>query len=79
MKTFIATHPVLWSAIVGAGGGIAVAAKADREAFKTWQSFHDAAVYRWDLATWRWFQGAVLGATTALSTTLAGYGIGAMS
>ena len=47
----------------GALVGISVAARVDYVAFKTWHSWHDAASYEWSTATWRWFEGAVIGAT----------------
>ncbi|MBI1332711.1 MAG: hypothetical protein GC165_07505 [Armatimonadetes bacterium] len=50
---------------VGALGGALTAARVDYSSFKTWKSFKDAYAYDWGLASWRWFQGAVIGAVTA--------------
>lgn len=55
-------HPVVQGAI----GGLIVAARVDYAAFAAWQSFGDAAGYNWWLASWRWFQGALIGALAAL-------------
>lgn len=55
-------NSVVRGALVGALG----AAYVDIAAFRKWQSFHDAAEYGWGLASWRWFQGAVLGALSAV-------------
>lgn len=49
----------------GAVIGAISAAAIDLEAFRKWQSWHDAVTYSWSLASWRWFRGAVLGAITA--------------
>ena len=59
------------SAFKGALAGWLSAAGVDFQAFRSWKSFHDAAVYQWGTALWRWLQGAVLGA-------VAGGGYGAM-
>ncbi len=60
----------LWSILRGALVGVLGAAAADYAAFRSWKSFHDAAVYEWKVAGWRWFQGAVSGAvgSAGLST-----------
>ena len=50
----------------GAASGIVTAAIVDIGAFRGWKTWHDAATYDYKLASWRWFQGAVLGALTAL-------------
>lgn len=57
--------------VVGAVNGALGAAAADLHAFKTWKSYHDAATYDWGTASWRWLQGAVLGAVS-------GFGLGAL-
>lgn len=60
LHTFL-SHPIVRGALSGA----LAAAGADFHAFKSWQSFHDAAVYSWATAAFRWFQGAVLGGVMA--------------
>jgi uncharacterized membrane protein len=50
----------------GAASGIVTAAIVDIGAFRGWQKWSDAVTYNWGLASWRWFQGAILGALTAL-------------
>jgi hypothetical protein len=52
--------------------GLVSAAMVDYAAFRSWKSWHDAAVYGWGTAAFRWFQGAVGGLLTAL-------GLGAIS
>lgn len=49
----------------GAVTGWLAAAAVDFQAFRTWKSFHDVAVYQWNIAAWRWLQGAIVGAVTA--------------
>ena len=58
--------PVVMGAITGALS----AAKTDFDAFRKWQSFKEAAAYGWPIALWRWFQGAVIGAVSALGLGL---------
>ena len=53
----------------GALTGAVAAAAVDFHAFLTWKKFSDAAHYDWGTATFRWCQGAVVGAVTG-----AGYG-----
>lgn len=55
-------HPVVKGAIAGA----LAAAAVDRQAFAAWKSFQDVREYDWGLALFRWGQGAVIGATSAL-------------
>ena len=63
---------LLHSPIVrGALSGLTAAALVDFAAFSSWASVHDAMVYNWSLAMWRWFQGAVIGAVTAAGVGLA--------
>ena len=57
-------------AVVGAVTGLMTAAWADYVAFRSWKSWHDIVTYSWSLATFRWFQGAVVGALTG-----AGYNV----
>lgn len=60
---YIATiHSVIFQ---GAVTGFLTAALVDYHAFRTWQSFHDAAIYDWRTAAFRWVQGTVAGAITA--------------
>lgn len=55
-----------WKAIaIGAAGGALTAARVDYSSFKGWKSFSDAYRYEWNLAAWRWLQGAIVGAITA--------------
>lgn len=61
-------HPVT----KGAVAGFVTAAAIDIAAFRKWQSFQEAREYSWGLAGWRWLQGTVYGALTAL-------GMGVMS
>lgn len=55
-------QPLVQSAIAG----IVTAAAVDIAAFRSWQSWNDAANYSWSVAAFRWFQGAVLGLLTGL-------------
>ena len=55
-------HPV----VAGAVAGIGAAALVDYAAFRSWKSYQDALQYDWGVALWRWFQGGVGGALTAL-------------
>lgn len=50
----------------GALAGMVAAARVDYIAFKAWRSFHDIATYDWRTAMWRWTQGAIVGAITAI-------------
>lgn len=54
----------------GAIAGLVTAIEADLDAFRAWQSWHDAAVYDWRTASFRWAKGIVIGA-------LSGLGLGA--
>jgi hypothetical protein len=49
----------------GALTGVVAAAYIDFQAFRAWKSWHDVATYQWSTATWRWFQGAMIGAVAA--------------
>lgn len=51
----------------GAVSGFLAAAIVDFRAFQSWKNVHDAVTYNWNVALWRWFQGAVVGAATASS------------
>ena len=50
---------------VGILGGILTAARVDYAAFKAWHSWADLRSYSWSVASWRWTQGAIIGAATA--------------
>lgn len=67
---WLAQHPIVYAMVVGALG----AAAADYDSFKKWKSVKEAVAYDWGTASWRWFQGAVVGAVAAV----AGMGIGGM-
>ena len=60
MSAFLAS-PIIHGAITG----LVTAAAVDVHAFRSWQSFHDAAVYSWSTAIFRWCQGAICGAIAA--------------
>jgi hypothetical protein len=51
-------------AVRGALAGLISAALVDFAAFRSWKTFHDAYVYDWGTASWRWLQGAIVGAVT---------------
>lgn len=55
-------HPAVKGAIAGTLAAMAI----DRQAFASWKSFDDVKKYDWGLALFRWGQGAVIGATSAL-------------
>ena len=59
---------VLHSALIGA----VAAAGVDYHAFLTWKSFGDVKSYQWSVASFRWLQGAIIGALTTAS--IAGIG-----
>lgn len=52
--------------VSGALTGLMSAAAIDFRAFQSWKSFHEAAIYDWQTAGWRWLQGAVVGAMSGL-------------
>ncbi len=54
----------------GAVAGALSAAWIDFAAFRSWKSFDDVWHYDWRLAAFRWLQGAVVGAVTALGVDL---------
>lgn len=57
-------HPVMHGAVRGA----IIAGGFDLSVFRSWKRWDDAAAYDWNVATWRWFQGAIIGALEALAT-----------
>lgn len=57
----IFANPIVAGAVTGAVSAAAI----DFQAFRSWKSYHDAATYDWATASWRWVQGAVVGAVTA--------------
>jgi len=54
------------SAVRGALSGWLAAALIDYRAFRRWRTFAEARAYDWQIAAWRWTQGAVTGALAAL-------------
>ena len=70
VTAFLAVYhsSVLHSALVGA----LAAAGVDYHAFLTWKSFGDIKTYQWNIALFRWVQGAVIGALATAS--IAGIG-----
>lgn len=51
---------------IGAIGGVLSAARVDYAAFRSWDEWTDVVSYSWRLASWRWFQGALIGALGVL-------------
>ena len=51
--------------VIGMITGVVSAATVDVVAFRSWKSFDDAKTYSWNIAGWRWFQGAVSGLLAA--------------
>lgn len=41
--------------------GMFTAAVVDFQAFRSWQSWNDAARYGWGVAAWRWLVGGMVG------------------
>lgn len=73
MITLHALQAIMQSPYIhGALTGLLAAAATDLHAFRSWQSFHDAASYNWDVAAWRWLQGAVLGTAGAAGLGMIG-------
>ena len=58
----ILQHPIVRGAIAG----VLAAGLVDYGAFRSWKSFDDAAAYDWATASWRWLQGAIVGALTGI-------------
>lgn len=50
---------------VAAGAGALAAASTDIASFRTWKNWDALLTYDWKLASFRWFQGAVLGGLAA--------------
>ena len=61
MFEFLA-FPLVRAAVAGA----LAAAAIDFAAFRQWKSFDEITQYDWKLALFRWAQGAVIGAISAL-------------
>ena len=57
----VVTHSHAFQGIIT---GVGTAAHIDYQAFVTQKSWDDLIRYRWGLATFRWFQGAVIGAVS---------------
>lgn len=70
MMPWFAAHPLVVKLIWGAIQGWGSAALIDYRTFRTWKSWHDFAVYDWNVATFRWFQGAVTGTLIAAGLSL---------
>lgn len=52
--------------VQGALSGFAIAASVDYVAFRKWKRWEDFRAFDWDVATFRWFQGVIVGAATAI-------------
>lgn len=61
MKAWLLAHPILTMAVVTAINGIGVAMRIDYDTFSKWNTWREAHDYDWSRATFRWFQGAVMG------------------
>jgi hypothetical protein len=64
MMTATIQAVLAYPAVRGALAGLISAALVDFGAFRSWKNFHDAYVYDWKTAAFRWCQGAVIGAVT---------------
>lgn len=51
---------ILTSVAKGAMSGMLAAILVDYHAFQTFKCWDDVATYNWKLASFRWFQGAVV-------------------
>jgi hypothetical protein len=60
--TDLLAHPV----VRGALAGLLAAAAVDLGAFRAWKTWQEAATYHWGTASFRWVQGACIGALTGL-------------
>lgn len=56
--------------VAGALAGFLAAAVVDFNAFRTWKSIDEAKSYNWQVALWRWGQGAISGALMAAGISL---------
>lgn len=63
----------------GALPGLLTAMKVDYDAFRSWKSLDEALHYRWDVALWRWLQGAIIGGAVATGVFQAGHVSGVIS
>jgi hypothetical protein len=54
------------SGFQGMVSGTITAAIVDVGAFRGWKSWDDAVTYNWSLASFRWAQGAIIGALSGL-------------
>ena len=67
MAWITAAHDLLHTpAGIGAIGGLLAAARVDYAAFRQWDTWHDLTDYSWGIASWRWTQGTIIGALSAL-------------
>lgn len=66
MSAFLtAAHAALHTpTVVGLLGGLVAAIKADHEAFRKWNSWQDVRSFDWNVASYRYARGAMLGALT---------------
>ena len=55
-------HPITRGAV----SGLVAAAAVDLAAFRSWKRVQDVLAYDWQIAIFRWVQGAVLGAVAAV-------------
>lgn len=65
MQVVQAFLPILQDAAMGA----LAAASIDYVAFRKWQTWSEAKEYQWGIASWRWFQGAVVAVIGSTSWT----------
>jgi hypothetical protein len=56
------TEQVIAEVVVGALTGFGAAVVVDFAAFKKFQTWDEFATYSWGVASFRWFQGIVVGA-----------------
>lgn len=54
-------QPVVQAVLTGALAAGAV----DFAAFRSWKTWHDVETYQWKVASFRWFQGAIVGLVTS--------------
>lgn len=63
---FLIHHPVVSVIAKGALVGVLTAAASDYAAFRSWKSYRDFYTYDWGVASFRWLQGAFVGAVAAV-------------
>lgn len=57
--------------VAGVIAGVAAAVLVDVAAFRSWKRWQDARTYDWGVASFRWCQGALMGALTAVGLGVA--------